>query len=223
MASLLGFRIEAIVVTGQMELTTEEIVDAVGLDATRSLVFLDANVARGQLLALPLVESASVRKFYPDRVEIAVTERKPFAVWQQEGSFSVISADGTSIDSARDGRFSHLPLVVGEGADAAAGEFLPVLAKFPGVAKKTYGAVRIGDRRWNLRLTNGFDVKLPDEGVEAALAKLDGLIRDGKIMSRDLVSIDLRDKKRTLVRLTPEAAKTAREAMAKAKKAGGQT
>jgi cell division protein FtsQ len=222
-ASVFGFRIEAIVVTGQVELTTEEIIDAVGLDATHSLVFLDANVARDQLLALPLVESASVRKFYPDRVEIAVTERKPYAVWQHEGSFAVISADGTSIDSARDGRFSHLPLVVGEGADAASPEFLPLLAKFPAIAKKTYGAVRIGDRRWNLRLVNGFDVKLPDENVETALAKLDGMIRDGNIMSRDLVSIDLRDEARTLVRLSPEAAKAANEASAKAKKAGGQT
>lgn len=222
-ASIAGFRIESIAVTGQMELTTEEIIDAVGLDATHSLVFLDAAVARDQLLALPLVESATVRKFYPDRVEIAITERKPYAVWQHEGSFSVISADGTAIDSARDGRFSHLPLVVGEGADVASVEFLPVLAKFPEVAKKTYGAVRIGDRRWNLRLNNGFDVKLPDEEVEVALAKLDRMIREGNIMSRDLVSIDLRDSSRTLVRLSADAAKTARDAAAKTKKAGGQT
>jgi cell division protein FtsQ len=222
-ASIFGFRIEAIVVTGQVELTTEEIIDAVGLDATRSLVFLDAGVARDQLLALPLVESASVRKFYPDRVEIEVTERKPYAVWQNEGSFSVISADGTSIDSARDGRFSNLPLVVGEGADKAAPAFLPVLSRYPVVARKTYGAVRVGDRRWNLRLVNGVDVKLPDDKLEAALAHLTTLIKDQDILSRDLVSIDLRDEAHVLVRLSPEAAKAQAEAMAKAKKTKGAT
>ncbi len=222
-ASVFGFQIEAIVVTGQVELTTEEIVDAVGLDATRSLVFLDAAVARDQLLALPLVESTSVRKFYPDRVEISVVERKPYAVWQHEGSFSVISADGMSIDSARDGRFSNLPLVVGEGADKVASDFLPVLARHPAVMSKTYGAVRVGGRRWNLRLVNGMDVKLPEENVEAALSRLSDLIKNGNILDKDLVSVDLRDDAHVLVRLSPDAAKAAAEALAKAKKAGGTT
>lgn len=219
-ASMVGFRVQQIVVSGQMALTTQEIVDAVGLDATRSIVFLDVNIARDQLLALPLVETASVRKYYPGRVEITVTERQPFAVWQHGGDFIVISQDGTGIDTVRDGRYAALPLVVGAGADKAAGEFLPLLARYPDVVRETYGAVRVGERRWNLRLNNGVDVKLPEEGVESALEHVADLLQDGDLLQRDLVYIDVRDVAHTIVRLTPEAVKAQAEM---AKQAGRRT
>ncbi len=222
LASVLGLRIERITVTGQSALTTAEIVDAVGLDITRSVLFLDAAVAREQLLALPLVESATVRKFYPDRVEIAITERKPFAIWQTQGEFHVISEDGISIDRAQGGRFGGLPLVVGETAETAAAEFLPVLARHPAVQKNTYASVRVGARRWNLRLINGVDVKLPARDAEAALARLEALVSQTDIMKRDLAAIDLRDPDRTLVRLAPAAVAALAKA-AGARKPGGST
>ena len=36
-------------------------------------------------MALPLVESASVRKLYPNDLAIDIVEREAFAVWQRDG------------------------------------------------------------------------------------------------------------------------------------------
>ena len=65
-------------------------------------------------------------------------------------------------------------------------------------------AVRVGERRWNLRLDNGVEVRLPEEGAEAALAELVRLAREQDILSRDIKAIDLRFPDRLIVKL-PEA------------------
>jgi cell division protein FtsQ len=75
----------------------------------------------------------------------------------------------------------------------------------------------VAERRWNLRLKNGVDVRLPEFDVERALDQLVGLDRDKKILSRDIVSIDLRLPDRVTVRLS-EAAAQARDDALKAKK-----
>jgi cell division protein FtsQ len=75
----------------------------------------------------------------------------------------------------------------------------------------------VAERRWNLRLKNGVDVRLPEFDVARALDQLVGLDRDKKILSRDIVSIDLRLPDRVTVRLS-EAAAQARDEALKPKK-----
>ena len=74
----------------------------------------------------------------------------------------------------------------------------------------------IAQRRWNLRLKSGVDVKLPDSDLEQALQTLVGLDRDKKILSRDIATVDLRLPDRVTVRLSDEAA-AARQETLKAK------
>ena len=90
-----------------------------------------------------------------------------------------------------------------------------------------YSALRasilVAERRWNLRLANGIDVRLPETSVEAALDRLAELDRDKKILSRDITAIDLRLPDRVTVRLSDTAAQARDEALkanAKKKKGG---
>ncbi|MEQ1865662.1 MAG: cell division protein FtsQ/DivIB, partial [Micropepsaceae bacterium] len=59
------------------------------------------------------------------------------------------------------------------------------------------------ERRWNLRLDNGVEVRLPEEGATAALGELVRLDREEKILSRDIKAIDLRFPDRFIVKLPP--------------------
>jgi cell division protein FtsQ len=77
--------------------------------------------------------------------------------------------------------------------------------------------VLVGERRWNLRLNNGIDVKLPETGVADALDQLAALDRDKQLLSRDITIVDLRLPDRVVVRLT-EAVAQAREEALKAKR-----
>jgi cell division protein FtsQ len=178
---------------------------------------------RDKLKANPWIADATVLKLYPDRLQIDITERSAFALWQQDGRLSVIADDGAVLEPYVARRFISLPLVVGKGAETRARDFLALLARYPQVSSVTKAAIFVGERRWNLRLNDGLDIKLPENDVGNALAALSKLDREERLFSRDIVAVDMRLPDRLTVQLSDDAAK-AREEMfkkqAQKKKAG---
>jgi cell division protein FtsQ len=81
------------------------------------------------------------------------------------------------------------------------------------VREQLRAAILVADRRWNLKLTSGLDIRLPEAEVAQALDVLDALERDKKILSRDLTAIDLRLPDRVIVRLSDEAAQAREQAI----------
>ena len=74
-------------------------------------------------------------------------------------------------------------------------------------------SILVAERRWNLRLTNGIDVRLPETNIENALDRLVALDRDKKLLSRDITVVDLRLPDRVSVRLSDAAAQSRDEAL----------
>ena len=216
-ANAAGFRIAAVSLSGEKQVTQGEIFAAAGVTDHASLLFLDVEDARLRLKALPWISDATVRKLYPDRLQITVTERDAFALWQLDGKVSVISADGTVVGPIGNGRFAVLPLVVGAGAASRAREFLARLEQYPAIRDQVRASVLVAERRWNLKLKNGVDVRLPENDIESALDKLARLDRDKRLSTRDILAIDLRLPDRVVVRLSGEAGQ-AREDVLKDKK-----
>ncbi len=66
-------------------------------------------------------------------------------------------------------------------------------------------AVRVGERRWNLRLSNGADVLLPEGEEVAALDRLLQLQQDHAVLDRPLQAIDLRLPDRLVLRAAQDA------------------
>jgi cell division protein FtsQ len=223
LATASGFRIAAIAVTGEKEVGREEILSLAGVTGRTSLLFLDADAARRGLLTNPWIADATVLKLYPDRLQITITERKAFALWQKDGRVSVISADGVVVQPFVDSRFSRLPLVVGEGAEREAADFLALLDRYPEIRKEVRASILVAERRWNLKLKNDVDVRLPEGDPEEAIKKLIALDRDKQILSRDITMIDLRLADRVTVRLSDDAAAAREEAFKdkKTKRKGG--
>ena len=110
-------------------------------------------------------------------------------------------------------RFTSLPLVVGKGAETHASDFLKVVAAYPHIRDEVKAIVFVGERRWNLRLASGLDVRLPEIGVTAALDRLSKLDQDEHLLSRDIVTIDLRLPDRITVRLSDDAAQARADAL----------
>ncbi len=219
-AQAAGFRIDSVSVDGRQALTDQEIIQALNFGEGRSLLFLNVADAREKLIANPLVKEATVRKLYPNNLHIVIEEREPFALWQRDGKLVVVAADGTIIDEVRDGRFSDLPLIVGSGADKAAPAFLAALKQYPDLMEKVYASVWVGNRRWNLRLTSGIDVKLPQQGYEQALELLANLDKTQQLADRDVIGVDLRLPWRAVVRLSDTALEAEAKAAKEAKKGG---
>ena len=218
-ANMVGFRIASIAINGSQQLSHDEILAIGGVNGRSSLLFLDAASVRESLKANPWIADATVLKLYPDHLQIDITERKAFALWQKDGQLAVIAEDGAVLEPYVTRRFTSLPLVVGDGAETRARDFLALLAQHPPLQKQVRAVILVGERRWNLRLDNGVDVRLPEHDVGNALATLVRLDRDQKLFSRDITAVDLRLQGRVTVRLSEEAAKARSELLDKDKKA----
>jgi cell division protein FtsQ len=216
-ANSAGFRITTVAIHGRKQLTQDEVLAIGGVNGRSSLLFLDAALVRDKLKANPWIADATVLKLYPGQLQLDIVERSAFALWQQDGSLSVISDDGTVLEPYVSQRFMSLPLVVGKGAESRARDFLALLDRYPQVREATKAVVFIGERRWNLRLKDGIDVRLPENDVGNALAALSKLDKEDHLFSRDIVAVDLRLPDRLTVQLSEDAAK-AREELFKDKK-----
>lgn len=206
LARLVGLGIDRVTISGIAELSEIEVLVAAGIDSKTSLAFFDADEARRRLEATPLIREATVRKLYPGEVSITLVEREPYALWQVKGDLFLIAADGTVIDKMDDGRFARLPLVVGDDANKRAKDYIALLAQAGPLASRIRAGSLIAGRRWNLKLDNGMDIRLPEIEPAAAVKRLAGLENDMHLLDKDLLAIDLRQPDRVVMRLTEEAA-----------------
>jgi cell division protein FtsQ len=212
-ANSLGFRIAAVSLSGEKEISREEILTIAGVTGRASLLFLDADAARARLMANPWIADAAVLKLYPDRLQITIKERQAFALWQKDRHVNVIADDGTVLEAFVERRYVTLPLVVGKGAEHQAKDFLAIIDRYPQIRAQLRASILVAQRRWNLRLQNGIDVELPETGVEPALDRLVALDRDKKLLSRDIALVDLRLPDRVTVRLSDAAAQAREDAL----------
>lgn len=217
LANSAGFRIMTVAINGRRQLSQDEVLAIGGVNGRSSLLFLDAAAVRDKLKTNPWISEATVLKLYPGQLRIDIVERSAFALWQRDGRLSVISDDGAVLEPYLSRRFLALPLVVGKGAETRARDFLALLARYPRVNSVTKAAIFVGERRWNLRLKDGLDIRLPENDVGNALATLSALDKDERLFSRDIVAVDMRLPDRLTVQLSDDAAK-AREDLFKEKK-----
>ena len=213
-----GLRIASIALAGNTQLSRADILTLAGVSGRSSLLCLDAASARAKLMNVPWIADASVLKLYPGRLQVEIKERQAIALWQKDGQLFVIADDGTVLERFDGRRFAALPLVVGAGAERAAQDFLVLLARYPAIRAAVVASVLVAERRWNLRLTSGIDVRLPETDVEAALQTLVKLAAEKKLLSRDIAAIDLRLSDRVTVRLSDAAAQARAEAIKESQK-----
>jgi cell division protein FtsQ len=222
-AQNVGFETAKIQLEGAKRLSRRDVLRIAGITESSTLFLIDAESTRARILRNPWIAEAAVRKLYPDQLEIIIKEKQPFAVWQDRGMFSVIARDGTVIDqiTSVQVRDSGLPFVVGAGADKRAESLLALLDRFPKIRSEVAAAVFVAERRWNLRLNSGIDVRLPEDDADVALLRLVSLDREKSLLSRDVTVIDLRLPDRVAVRLSDDAAQARDIAMKDRRRAKG--
>ena len=175
-------------------------------EGRHSILSLDPDDVKARVESLDWVASARVRRLWPSTLQVDVARRQAYARWQEDGEVAVIDSNGERLLAERAADHPELPLVVGEGAGPAAEPLLVALEALPQVRSHLKALVRVGDRRWNLQLTSGATVALPEEGAPLALAELESLQGRYRLLDRPVAAIDLRTPGRLAVRVSPELA-----------------
>jgi len=203
----LGLVVDDIEVEGRVMTGRDAILRAIGATRGTPLLAVSPSQAKTQLEALPWVRSAAVERRLPDTLHIRLVERQPLAFWQRQGKLVLIDRDGVVITGDRLERFPGLIVIVGDDAPRRAATLLDMLASQPDLAGRVVAAVLVGGRRWNLQLDNGIGVQLPEDGPEAAWARLAELEHSSRLLARDVQIVDMRLPDRLVVRVTPEPPK----------------
>lgn len=205
LTGLAGLVVDDVQVEGRSETRARDVLGALMVSRGMPILAVDPRAAKERLERIPWVREAAVERRLPGLVHVRLVERVPMAVWQHDGRFMLIDRHGAQIETEEVGRFGELPHIVGEDAGAAAGELLRMLAAEPDLERRVTAAVRVGGRRWNLRLDNGVDVMLPADNAAAAWSHLAEMEREQRVLGRDLKTIDLRLPDRLVLRPNPGA------------------
>jgi len=201
-----GFAVETIDVSGAQGVIAHNIVEATGLQGGYPIFAVDPEEIRARVEALPMVRSASVARLWPNSVAVVVETREAFALWQVEGQLNIIDRYGVVMGQADVMAPPALPLVVAEGANDSVVEIVEALDRHPTIRDEVVGAVRVGERRWNLRLENGADIKLPEGDVNASMAILARLHSERGVLRLAAESFDMRGQGDLIVRALPDRA-----------------
>ena len=199
----LGFTVEDVLVVGRSQTSRDDLMKAVRLARGAPILAYDLDEARRRIEVLPWIDSASVERMLPDTILLSVIERQPLALWQSKGSFSLIDRTGKVILNQSIERFADLLVVVGTDAPENAAALLDILKTQPQLMDLAQSAVRVGQRRWNVRLKGDIDVRLPAERAAAAWSRLAEYESRHGILKRDVKVLDLRLPDRLIVRKTP--------------------
>jgi cell division protein FtsQ len=201
-APILGYSAQTIRISGLERRTPETVLAAMGIEPGSPLFGFDAEQARNLLQNIDWVEKAAIRLVFPNTLEIEITEREPFAIWQRDGRYFVIDRTGVAMGGDVKKYAGILPLVTGAGAQLAAYDLFNQLASHRELGAKVKAAARVGSRRWNLYFANNVAVALPEERVDVALEWIERADRDYRLLSRGIVSVDLRLSGRAVI--TPQ-------------------
>jgi cell division protein FtsQ len=196
----MGLKLRRVHITGASAEATPAIQRALNVEAGQPITGLDLDALQASVQAVGWVKEARVVRLLPDTLIVEVKEHDRLAVWQTGGRVFVIDGEGRAIPGADAGRYPGLPLVVGAGADKAAGDILPLLAQRPRLMSRIDALVRVDERRWDLRLKDGGIIQLPAVKQEAALIQLDALDQRERLLELGFARIDLRTEGQVAVR-----------------------
>ena len=193
-SNITGFELKEIHVTGRENLNSKKLIQLIGLEKGKSLFAINIKTIQQKLLNEGWIKNVSVERRLPNIIHINIEEHLPFAILQINNENILVASDGTKITSDGIGKFSHLPVIMGNDAEKHAFKILEILISEPNLFHHVWAISYIGKRRWDIHLISGIKIKLPEKEPAAAWSKLAEIDRKNSIISRNILSIDLRVK-----------------------------
>ena len=214
-----GLTVQDVLVEGRTETARDDILSALAVARGTPLLTVDPESARARIEALPWVKTAVVERHLPDTLFVRLTERTPLALWQKDGQLTLVDADGRVLSRDDLSRYRDLPIVIGDDAPQAARAILGVLAEEPDLYHRIEALTYVGARRWDVRLTGGIQIQLPETDPGRAWARLAETDRREQLLAHDISVVDLRLPDKLVVRLAHPPVETPTKPGAKGKSA----
>ncbi len=201
----MGFVVDDILVEGRMNTDPNVLHALINVKKGDPLFSFDPTEAKALVERVDWVKRARVERRLPDTIYINIEERAPLALWQKNKKLSLLDSEGEVITAEGLSLFKDLIVITGEGAPAQAPSLIGDLKAESALFERAKSAAWIGERRWDVTLSSGVVVRLPEQDVGLALRRLAFAQEEDKLLDKDLKSIDLREQDRIVVRTRPGA------------------
>lgn len=202
------FTVKSVAVSGGSPALEARVVALLSQLEGRSSLHLDLGALREELKSIGAVRDATLQVDGTGVLRVALAERIPVALWRDpEDVLWTVDREGVLVGFVpRRADRPDLLLLRGLGAPPRVEEALEIAAAAPALRERTRAFTLVALRRWDLVLDRDMTVKLPAESPERALKGAMGLHHGEQLFERDLVTVDLRDPSRPVLRLSPRAA-----------------
>lgn len=200
----LGFEVREVMVSGRQQTGRNQLIAALKLDRGSPILAFDIDEAKSRIDSLPWVRSSTIERMLPDTVLVSIVEREPLVLWQRDGKLRLIDAEGAVIleDGLED--YADLLVVVGDGAEHEAAGLIALLGSQPELMEHVSAASWVGQRRWNIHLKGGIDVRLPEDNPSGAWSRLAEYHKTHRVLEKDVTVLDLRIPDRLIVKTGPK-------------------
>lgn len=198
-------------VSGKLtHVTREQIESAVHGKVMGNFFTVDLNATRQAFEKLPWVRVASVRRHWPQRLEVTLEEHVALARW---GSLALVNTHGEVFDADVSAAGEKLPLFTGPAENSTAADVARQYAAFSRLLQplqQPVAQVNLSPRRaWRIRLESGTVLELGREQMEARLERYVAVYqRSLAPLQRRLDYVDLRYSNGFAVRLPGAAQET---------------
>ena len=200
------FLVNLMAIDGASPALAEAIRSKLSLTFPLSSFEIDMDATASKIEELDAVASADLRVRSGNVLQVTITERLPVVIWRTQSELSLLDIEGRRVARvfARTDR-PDLPLIAGEGANKAVPEALALLAAAGPIQPRLRGMVRMGERRWDIVLDRDQRILLPEVDPVPALERVIALDKAEALLARDVITVDLRNEDRPVLRLAPDA------------------
>lgn len=207
LAAKAGFEVKRVEITGMQRVDQLKVYDIVLAEKDRAMPLVDIDKIRADLVEYGWIKDVRVSRRLPDTLVVEIIERKPTALWQRDGKYSLIDAEGIVLENTSPDKAGDLPTLNGVDANRHSVALSELLDKATSLKAQVTGASWIGNRRWDLRFKTGETLALPEGEKAAAEALLNFARMDGihRLLGRDIIHFDLRDPERAYFRKAPKS------------------
>lgn len=152
---------------------------------------LDIHLLQQSLHQKSWTESVSVRRVWPDKIRVTITEKKPVARWDDRHLLS----ESAKVYLADTAAFGHLPIVYAASHQPqwALHQFYALQARFERVDERVI-ALRVDSRgALDVELINGLQVKLGRSDIDRKIDRLASIYQQQILPRREQIQrLDLR-------------------------------
>ena len=194
-----GLKLRHIQVRDRSHISTATLLAALDLQLDAPIFSINLQDLHNRVSQIGWVKNVIIERRLPSTIHIVLDERVPVALLQNDTDHQLIDATGVVIDGVDPRDFTHLKVVAGDNAAANAAPILAALRTEPELFSEVWAISFRSERRWDVYLKNGMEIRLPENDPISAWSRLAVIDRQKAITSRDLAVIDLRIPKQLIV------------------------